>query len=31
MTEGRMDFMDWQRDMSNAVESSGFTQDDYRE
>ena len=31
MTEERMDFMDWQRDMSNAVEFSGFTQDDYRE
>ena len=31
MTEGRLDFMDWQRDMSNVVESNGFTQDDYRE
>ena len=31
MTEERLDFMDWQRDMSNVVESNGFTQDDYRE
>lgn len=31
MTEERMDFMDWQRDMSNTVESNGFSQDEYRE
>lgn len=31
MTEYRQDFMDWQRDMSNVVESNGFTQDEYHE
>lgn len=31
MTEERMDFLDWQRDMSNTVEANGFTQDEYRE
>ena len=31
MNGERQDFRDWQRDMSNTVESNGFTQDEYRE
>lgn len=31
MTEQRMDFVKWQRDMLGSVEDSGFTEDDYRE
>lgn len=31
MTEGRRDFLEWQRDMASKVEDSGFTETDYRE